>query len=161
MDTNKLSQFVQSKKLVVVIIGLVGLAILMGTFSLGVFVGYHKARFSYAWGENYHNNFGGPRGGLFKDFSGKEFIDAHGTYGQIVKVTSSTLIVKGRDNVEKIVVVNDDTSIMRLRGVIKISGLKINDNIIVIGEPNEQGQIEAKFIRFLPATSNLPVMDRR
>jgi len=96
-----------------------------------------------------------------KDFSGKEFIDAHGTYGQIVKVTSSTLIVKGRDNVEKIVVVNDDTSIMRLRGVIKISGLKINDNIIVIGEPNEQGQIEAKFIRFLPATSNLPVMDRR
>ena len=161
MDTNKLSQFVQSKKLVVVIIGLVGLAILMGTFSLGVFVGYHKARFSYAWGENYHNNFGGPRGGLFKDFSGKEFIDAHGTYGQIVKVTSSTLIVKGRANVEKIVVVNDDTSIMRLRGVIKISGLKINDNIIVIGEPNEQGQIEAKFIRFLPATSNLPVMDRR
>ena len=161
MDTNKLSQFVQSKKLVVVIIGLVGLAILMGTFSLGVFVGYHKARFSYAWGENYHNNFGGPRGGLFKDFSGKEFIDAHGTYGQIVKVTSSTLIVKGRDNVEKIVVVNDDTSIMRLRGVIKISGLKINDNIIVIGEPNEQGQIEAKFIRFLPATSNLPVVDRR
>src|SRR3989338_8830103 len=136
MDTNKLSQFVQSKKLVVVIIGLVGLAILMGTFSLGVFVGYHKARFSYAWGENYHNNFCGPRGGLFKDFSGKEFIDAHGTYGQIVKVTSSTLIVKGRDNVEKIVVVNDDTSIMRLRGVIKISGLKINDNIIVIGEPN-------------------------
>jgi hypothetical protein len=140
---------------------LVALAVLIGIFSLGVFVGYHKARFSYAWGENYHNNFGGPRGGLFKDFSGKEFMDAHGTYGQIVKVTDSTLVVKGSDSVEKIVVVNDDTSIMRLRDAIKISDLKINDNVIIIGEPNEQGQIGAKFIRFLPATLNLPIMNRR
>lgn len=160
IDTNKLGQFVgqcvQSKKFMVLIAGLVGLAVLVGTFSLGVFVGYHKARFSYAWGENYHNNFGGPRGGLFQDFSGKEFMDAHGTYGQIVKVDSSTLVVNGRDNVEKIVVVNDDTSIMILRNAVKISDLKVGDSIVVIGEPNEQGQIEAKFIRFLPAVSNMP-----
>src|SRR3989344_554143 len=119
MDTNKLSQCVQSKKFMVAIVGLAGLAVLTGTFSLGVFIGYHKARFSYAWGENYHKNFGGPRGGLFQDFSGKEFMDAHGTYGQIVKVDNSTLVVKGRDNVEKIVMVNADTSIMRLRDTVK------------------------------------------
>jgi len=161
MDINKLNQFVQSKKFMVAIAGLVGLAVIVGTFSLGVFVGYHKARFSYAWGENYHNNFGGPRGGLFQDFSGKEFMDAHGTYGQIVKVDVSILVVKGRDNVEKIVVVSADTSIMSLRNAIKISDLKVNDNIVVIGEPNDQGQIEAKFIRFLPAISNMPMMNRR
>ncbi len=165
IDTNKLGQFVgqfvQSKKFMAMIAGLVGLAVLIGTFSLGVFVGYHKARFSYAWGENYHNNFGGPRGGLFQDFSGKEFMDAHGTFGQVVKIDGSTLVVKGSDNVEKIVVVNDDTSIMRLKNAIKISDLKINDNIVVIGEPNEQGQIEAKFIRFLPAVPGVPMVNRR
>lgn len=164
MDINKLSQFVQSKKFIVAIAGLVGLAVLIGTFSLGVFVGYHKARFSYAWGENYHKNFGGPRGGLFQDFSGKEFMDAHGTYGQIVKVDASTLVVKGRDNVEKIVVVSADTSIMSLRNAIKISDLKVNDNIVVIGEPNNQGQIEAKFIRFLPTQTDMspmPMMNQR
>ena len=161
MDTNKLSQCVQSKGFMVAVACLVGLAVLVGTFSLGVFVGYHKARFSYAWGENYHRNFGGPMGGLFQDFSGKEFIDAHGTFGQIVKVNSSTLVVKGRDSVEKIVVVKDNTSIMRLRDSIKILDLKINDNIVVIGEPNEQGQIEAKFIRFLPIASNMQMMNRR
>jgi len=163
METNKLSQCIQSKKFMMVIVSLVGLAVLIGTFSLGVFVGYHKARFSYAWGENYHKNFGGPRGGLFQDFSGKEFMDAHGTYGQIVKVDNSSLVVKDRNNVEKIVMVNTDTSIMRLRDTVKISDLKVNDIIVVIGEPNEQGQIEAKFIRFLPSQTGLPLpmMNRR
>lgn len=161
MDTNKLSQCVQSKGFMVVIAGLVGLAVLIGTFSLGVFVGYHKARFSYAWGENYHRNFGGPKGGLFQDFSGKEFIDAHGTFGQVVKVDGSTLVVKGRDNVEKLVVVTDKTSIMRLRDIVKITDLKAGDSIVVIGEPNEQGQIEAVFIRFLPNILNMPMMNRR
>ncbi len=163
MDINKLSQCVQSKKFMVVIAGLVCLAVLVGTFSLGVFVGYHKARFSYAWGENYHRNFGGPKGGLFQDFSGKEFIDAHGTYGQVMKIDPSassgqaaTLVVKGRDSVEKIVVVKDDTSIMYLKNAVKTTDLKVGDNIVVIGEPNAQGQIEATFIRFLPTVSNMP-----
>jgi hypothetical protein len=40
--------------------------------------------------------------------------------------------------------------IERLRETVKISDLKVDDFVVVIGEPNDSGQIEAKFIRLLP-----------
>ena len=63
MDINNVLQVLKSKKFAVVIVVILGLALLIGTFSFGMAVGYRKAKFSYAWGENYHRNFGGPRGG--------------------------------------------------------------------------------------------------
>ena len=158
---NNIVNFLKSKKVLAIIIVLFSLALLVGVFGLGIAVGYHKARFSYAWGENYHRNFGGPRGGFFRNFSGRDFIDAHGTFGQIVKIDLSTnlgqvatLVIKGQDNVEKIVLIKDDTSIRRFRDAIKPSDLKADDYVVVIGEPNNEGQIAAKFIRLLPASSS-------
>ncbi len=52
---------------------------------------------------------------------------------------------------EKIILVKDDTEIRELRNALKIDDLKINDYVVVIGEPNDSGQIEAKFIRIMPA----------
>jgi hypothetical protein len=154
MDTSKISNFIKSKTAVIIIAGLFALAILIGTFSAGVAVGYRKARFSYAWGENYHRNFSGPRKGFLKDFSedlmGRDFIGAHGTFGSIINIGDSELIVRGRDNVEKIVVVNSDTDIRRFRDSIQLNDIKLDEPIVVIGEPNDQGQIEAKFIRVMP-----------
>ena len=37
-----------------------------------------------------------------------------------------------------------------MRDEIKISDLKIGDFIVVIGSPNTDGQVEAKFIRLMP-----------
>lgn len=152
---DKILNFIKSKAFITLVVVLFGLALLAGTFGLGLAVGYHKARFSYAWGENYHRNFGGPKGGFFggdflDGFSGRDLIDAHGVFGQIAKIDGSTLIIKGRDNVEKIVLVQDDTSIMSFRDAIKLADLKIDDNVMVIGEPDDQGRITAKFIRLMP-----------
>lgn len=138
------------KKINVAIAVLFGLGLLCGAFSIGMTVGFHKARFSYDWGEQYDMNFGGPHHGIFGFREGPQFMDAHGTFGQIIKIDSTDIVVRGRDNIEKVILVDDDTLIQRMRETIQLSDLHTNDIVTIIGEPNEQGQISAKFIRLMP-----------
>ena len=165
--SNGVNKFFQSKIFKVALIVIGALVILLFVFKAGIFVGYKKANFSYRWGENYHRNFAGPRGGFFKDFKrelkDKDFINAHGTFGSIIKIepsinalaTSSTLngsgritlVIKGKDDAEKTILVSDKTEIRSRRDTIKTGDLKIDDQIVIIGSPNEQGEIEAKLIR--------------
>jgi hypothetical protein len=136
-----------------IIIGLVGIVIIMLIFGIGIMVGEKKAGFSYRWAEEYHRNFAGPREGFLGDwrsFPRGDFIDANGVFGQIIKIDGSTILIKGDDNIEKIIIVKDDTVVQRLRDTLKINDLKLDDFIVVIGQPNDSGQIEAKFIRLLP-----------
>lgn len=152
MDINKLFQ---SKAFKGVLFCVGAFVILSLIFGLGMFVGFRKAGHSYRWGENYERNFGGPpRGfvrGFMGDFMGRDFMGAHGIAGQIIKIDSSTLVIKGRNNIEEIVVIKNDTVITRFRETVKLSDLKVDDQIVVIGQPNNTGQIEAKFIRVMPA----------
>ena len=151
MDFNK---FFQSKRFKVTVWVLAGLAVLLLVFRLGVMVGYRRANFSYRWGENYHRNFGGPRGGFMGGFFAdqRDFIESEGTFGEVIKIDNgtSTVVVKGKDNVEKIVLVKPDTSITSFSGKVSLVDMKVGDYIVVIGEPNDAGQIEAKLIRIMP-----------
>jgi len=155
-----LKNFIQSKPYMALALSAAIVAVIFLIFSIGMYVGFHKARFSYQWGENYHRNFAGPKGGFFEDFGGKDFIDANGVAGQIMKIDGFTLIIKGRDNMERIILVEEDTTIMRFKESVKLAGIKPDDFIVAIGEPNNQGQIEAKFVRILPSlsTSTMPFM---
>src|SRR3989338_3271079 len=155
---NIILEFLRSKQSAAIIAVLFALALIVGVFSAGIAVGYRKARFSYAWGENYDRNFGGPRHGIFGMREGAQFTDAHGTFGQIIQIdprSSSRLdtiriTIKGRDNIEKILLVDHATSIQRMRVAVQPEDLAVDDSIIAIGEPNEFGQIVAKFIRVMP-----------
>lgn len=148
MDFNK---FFSSKTFKTALAIIAALIVLLLAFKAGEFAGYKKAQFSYRWGENYHRNFAGPREGFFGDFKrgfgGKDFINSHGTFGAIIKIDGSTLVIKGKDDVEKIIVVSDKTEITSRRETLKAEDLKVDDQAVIIGSPNEQGQIEAKFIR--------------
>lgn len=148
MDINKIFQ---SKIFQGVVLGIAGLAIVLFIFRAGMAVGIRKADFSCRWSDNYHENFGGPQGGFWGGFNDKDFIESNGTVGQIIKINGETLVVRGRGDVEKIIVINNETAIKRLRDTIKVSDLKINENIVTIGEPNDAGQIEAKLIRVMPS----------
>jgi len=139
LDTFKIAFFV-----------IVGLIFALCIFKLGMVVGEKKADFSRQWSDNYHLNFAGPEGGFFKDFGDKNFIEANGTFGQIIKVDGSTIVVKGQNDVEKTVIAGENVQIKRLNEDIKITDLKVSDYIVIIGEPNDSGQIEAKFIRIMP-----------
>jgi len=161
-DNKKLNQDVLKR----VIIGLAGFVIVVLIFGAGIFVGGMKARFSYRWAESYHKNFAGPRGGFFGDWRTLpppgDFIEGHGTFGEIIKINDSDLIVKGQGDVEKVILITKDTTIERGRDTLKKEELKVGDQVVIIGSPNEQGQIEAKLIRIFDGEDvrNLPKLPR-
>ncbi len=132
-----------------VIVGLAGLAAVVLIFGAGVFVGGMKARFSYRWAESYHKNFAGPRGGFLDDwrkFPAGDFISGHGAFGEIIEIKDNGFVIKGRENIEKVVIINQETTIAKGRETIK-DGLKVGDRVVIIGSPNDEGQIEARLIR--------------
>ncbi len=134
-----------------IIIGLAGFVVVVLIFGIGMFVGGMKAKFSYRWAESYHKNFAGPKNGFLGDWRvllpPGDFIESHGTFGEIIEIEGNTLIVKGREDIEKVVLVGEKTIIKLGRKNIKISDLKVDDRVVIIGSPNEQGQIEASLIR--------------
>ncbi|OGD33556.1 hypothetical protein A2833_00845 [Candidatus Azambacteria bacterium RIFCSPHIGHO2_01_FULL_44_55] len=148
-----------------VIVGLAGFIVLILVFGAGMKVGTLKARYSYRWAENYHRNFAGPRSGFFSDWGNSprgEFINAHGVFGLIIKIDGNTIITKGRDDVEKTVLVSENTLIQKGRETVKLFDLKPDESVVIIGSPNEEGRIEAKFIRVLPASGSImPVKEMR
>ncbi|MCX6798376.1 MAG: hypothetical protein NTX66_04180 [Candidatus Falkowbacteria bacterium] len=131
------------------------IVVLVFVFTAGIFIGHEKARFSQAWGEHYYRNIIGPgRPGWFgmMDFGRPDF-NAHSGLGQIIKIDGNNIVIKDQANLEKIILVTDKTAIVKDNQNIKITDLKIDDNIIIIGRPNNQGQIEPRLIRVLPAGS--------
>ncbi|MEI6288394.1 MAG: hypothetical protein WCP18_02290 [bacterium] len=143
------------------ILGVMAIIIILLVFAAGMFIGFRKADFSYQWGENYHRNFAGPRGGFMQNFSGRDFIDAHGTFGQVIQNSSSTLTIKSNDGAEKNILINASTVIRKFRDEIKISDINIGDNLVIIGDPDQSGQIQANLIRLMPPppTDNLPPLN--
>lgn len=148
MDINKI---LQSKSFKWILVGIAGLAVLLLVFKAGMVVGGYKAEFTGHWSENYNRNFAGPsRGFPMMGLGDQNFIESNGTVGQVIRITGSTIIVKGQDNIEKSLIVSGDTVIRRMNEVIKVADLKVNDFVVTIGEPNANGQIQAKFIRVMP-----------
>jgi len=135
------------------LLGLIACVILLSVLALGIFIGEGKARFSYRWAENYHKNFGGPRGGFMggaPGFPDRDFIEGHGAFGEIIKINDSDLVIKGKDDVERIITISNETTIRKARENIKKEDLKVGDFITVIGSPDSQGRIAAKLIRVFP-----------
>ena len=127
-------------------VGIVLIALLI--FYAGVNVGFHKASFGRAWGENYERNFGfGPDHPMLGN---DNFPNANGAIGKIINIELPTIIVQDKDNTEKVVLLKTDTAIEKAMASIQPSALSVNDFVVVIGSPNDQGQIVAKFIRVMP-----------
>ena len=154
MDLNKVFQ---SKFFYGTIFGILAVIILLVVFRMGMVVGFREAVFSYQWGENYHQNFAGPKRGFMHSFTDRDFTEAHGAFGQIIKVDNSSLVIKGKDNIEKVISVSSGATINKFNTVIKLADLKVDDNVVVIGEPDSTGKINAKFIRVLPPLPGSPV----
>lgn len=147
---------VRTKKIQVIAIVIILIAIVFGTFQAGVFVGFHKASFLFKSGDNFYRAFGnrddrlingmGKNGGMFRD----ELSGGHGTVGKIVKVNLPSVVVVGPDSIEKEVIVNENTNVHQLRETSSINNLSVDQFISVLGAPNDQGQIIARFIRIVP-----------
>lgn len=150
---NKIKETLNSKTFRTVVYTLGVLAIAFLIFEIGMMAGFRKASFGRDWGENYENNFGSPhRMQLGKGIGDmRNLPNAHGAIGKIIKVELPNMVVlDGKDNTEKIIVLGDDTEIRMMRDILKEEELKEDLDVMVIGAPNSSGQIEARLIRVLP-----------
>lgn len=137
------------------------LLVALVSFAGGVAVGLHKAKFSYAFGENYERNFGdgsrnmkqGGRDGMMDrfgfsgKFDGRNFRNAHGTTGTVLSIADSTIIVKDKDDKENAVAVTEKTLIKSGRDTVTLGDLKIGNRVIIVGQPGDNGVVNADLIR--------------
>jgi uncharacterized membrane protein len=146
-----MSNFLESKKIRAILWILGGLIVLFVVFGLGIFVGYGRAGFAAGFDRNYYRNFygtGAPSAGP---------IGVHGIVGTVIDLGTSTISVTDQESNEQSVAVSSGTVIREQNNDITISGIEVGDQIAVIGEPNNQGQVSARFIRVFPASSSVPM----
>jgi len=138
-----------------IIAGLAVLVIALIIFSAGIFVGYTKATFSKDMDDVYRQGFTDP-GSPFAPFMHySDDISSHGIVGQIVSTNLPTsIMIKGGQNAEQIVALSPETTVRIFHTLATTSDIKTGDQAIVIGTPNEQGEIEASFIRIIPPPPN-------
>ncbi|MDQ5976337.1 MAG: hypothetical protein QG664_250 [Patescibacteria group bacterium] len=147
----------------VIVVGV--LAVALVSFSAGVAVGLRKARFSYAWGENYERHFlGGERGrmsgGMMGVPDGDGFRNPHGVSGTVVAVAGDVLMVKGLDDQESSVRLIDETLIMKQRARIAVSDIQQGDTVKIVGKPAEDGVVMADFVRVFGRDDVQPMSGR-
>lgn len=147
---------IKSKGFKIAALSVAAIFVILVSFIGGIKVGAHKALFSCQWGENYERNFMGSRPpmehtGPFelmaRNFEGRDFRNAHGMAGAIISVADGKLIIKDKDGKENTVAVTDKTIIKSQANNLKISDLKTDDQIVIMGRPNDSGMVEADLIR--------------
>ncbi len=148
-----MKEIFRSKKIKIILLILGGIAALFLVFGLGVAVGYERAIFSSRFGENYYRNFYGLSRGLLGSMSGPMPVNAHGGVGTVMDVSSSSLSIRDSANNERSIAIFPDTVIRENDMTITSDLLKVGERIAVIGAPDEQGQIRARFIRVLAVES--------
>jgi len=153
---SKINKFVNSRNFKTAIYVLVTIFILSFVFQAGMMAGYRKASFNRNWGNNYEKNFGPMHmGERFIDEGFGKAPSANGAIGKIIKVEFPNIVVLDKDQTEKIIVIKEDTSILEKREKVTKDSLLLDKFIVVIGSPNESGQIEAKLIRILPSPDEM------
>jgi len=148
-----IKEYIKSESFRGILIGLVMAIVALVIFQAGIAIGERKASFAHRFGDNFERNFRDPRGGGFLNMRGGPGGDmpgGHGAVGEIVSIALPTVVVAGPDNLEKTVVIGKDTLIRQFQYEATETQLEEGDFIVVLGNPNEEGQIEARLIRVVP-----------
>jgi hypothetical protein len=170
-----MNEMMKSRGFKMAAIAVAFISVALVSFVGGVKVGSHRALFSARWGENYAKNFMGERlpmdrsgffGGMMHNPEGNDFRNANGLAGTIISVATDKLIIKDRDGKENTVAVTDKTIIKGQANDLKISDLKANDKVVVMGRPSADGTVSADLIRVFgnlppadPASNNQPTQN--
>ena len=134
----------------IVVGGILEIILLLLVFRFGMVVGFQKANFNENWGRNYGRFFGEPRQGFFTPDNGG-IRSAFGNAGTVISVGSSTIVIKSNDNNEKTIAVTTSTVIRAGASTLSLGDIKVGDPLVAIGEPGQNGEIVAAFIRVFPS----------
>jgi len=163
-----MNEVLKSKGFRIAVIATGSFLIALIIFSVGVNVGFHKARFSNDFGKNYERNFMGSRPNMMgsefgpmgkmreklRDFEGRGMRNGHGVAGTIISIADNSIVIKDKDGKENTISVSDKTIINFGRDSIKIGDLKNDEEIVVIGKPGDNGAINADLIRVFDTNIN-------
>jgi hypothetical protein len=158
-----MSNFLGSSKVRAVLWILGGLIVFLVAFGAGVSVGYQRAGFAAGFERNYYPIFFGDPRGVAMQSGTPEMTPVpmpasiHGVVGTIIDLGTSTISVKDQRGNEQSVLVSTGTDIRDGDGDVLITSLAVGDTIAVIGGPNDMGQVDARFIRVLAASSSTPM----
>lgn len=121
----------------IALIVIIGGAVLVGGFALH----FKRMSLNQNWAAYPHRNFGGymMRGGHW-GFQ-------RGLSGQVTKIEGDKVTVKSnRNNQEYTAIVSNSTSFSKQGNIAKQSDLKVDDQVVVMGASDSQGQINASAI---------------
>lgn len=150
-----MSNFLESKIVRTTLWILGGLIVLVVVFGLGITVGYDRAGFASGFDRNYFRIFyGAAPGGPIGLMAPPMPMSIHGVVGTVIDLSTSSISVKNRQGNEQSVAVSSGTDIRNGNGNIMIGDIVVGDQIAVIGGPNSEGQIDARFIRVLRTPSS-------
>jgi hypothetical protein len=124
---------------------LLELILLTGAFWLGINVGQRKAGFATSWSLNYPSNFAGRR----VIVASPPGFNPHSLDGTILSTDKSGVVIKDEDSNEQTILISLQTVIRLNSQTLQTADLKTGEEIVVIGEPTPQGQIDAKLIRVI------------
>lgn len=133
---------------------LCSILVVLVSFGVGIIVGYHRAIFASGWDENYYRNFYGASNSGFIMGIGPEApppFNAHGVAGEVIDVGPSMLSVEDSAGNEQSVFVASATPIREMDNTVSLTAVEVGDRVTIIGEPNDDGQVEARFIRVFTA----------
>ncbi len=141
-------------RLKTVMLTLAGVIAVLAVFQTGVFVGYRKAAYSCHWGEHRRPffeprmGFMGPPPGPPGDGPGRDaYMGGHGLEGTVTKIDGDSLIVTDLDGDERTVVMATGTAVKP-----SDSDMSTGSHVVILGAPDDVGNIEARFIRITPST---------
>lgn len=143
--------FFQTNSVSKIIGGLGILLVVLIIFQAGVFVGYHKGTFSSNWNNNYMMRGANDPRSFFAPFMHNgDNINPHGAVGEIVSTNFPLVMIKGPNRAEEVIIIGSNTTIRNFRQTASTSDLIVGKQVVVIGEPNDKGQIQAELVRIMP-----------
>jgi len=147
-----IKDYIKSQAFKGVLVGIFIAIVSLVIFQLGVVVGGHKASFACRFGDNFERNFKDPKGKFMQRSipGGNNIPGGHGAAGKVISIALPLMVVSSPDNLEKTVVIGSDTQVREFRNSISVDSLKVGDFVIVLGNPNKEGQVDAKLIRLAP-----------
>ena len=151
---NKLNKFFTSGTIPKVITILVIILVFLLIFQAGFVVGFRKAAFSFNWNKNYMMNGHDPRSIMAPFMYDRDGINPHGAVGEIISINLPSILVKRTSGTEEVINIGPKTDIRSMRQIASTSDLTLHKQVIVIGEANSNGQIDATLIRILQESSN-------
>lgn len=141
----ELKTLTSSKNVRIGVLVVLSVILALVVFQAGVEVGYRRGIFADKFADNYDRMFEGPQGmhGFFEE----GIQSGHGAAGSIVSISLPSLVISSNDNTERVVHIATTTQLRNGRDTLQATDLKVGTTIVVLGDPGDDGSINAHLIR--------------